>query len=50
VTRCPDDLEETTMEQRMKNPAMVIREAMEAIQALMKSTYRGGTSARTLAR
>lgn len=37
------------MEQRMKNPAMVIPEAMEAIQGLMKATYRGGTARETLA-
>jgi AhpD family alkylhydroperoxidase len=37
------------MEQRMKNPAMVIPEAMGGIQALMKSTYRSGMSQETLA-
>ncbi len=37
------------MEQRMKNPAMVIPEAMGAIQGLMKSTYRGGLAPETMA-
>lgn len=37
------------MKERMKNPAMVLPEAMEAIQALMKSTYRGGTAPATMA-
>jgi AhpD family alkylhydroperoxidase len=37
------------MQQRMRDPAMIIPEAMEAIQGLMKSTYRGGTAAETLA-
>jgi AhpD family alkylhydroperoxidase len=33
----------------MKNPAMIIPEAMGAIQALMKSTYRGGLAPETMA-
>jgi AhpD family alkylhydroperoxidase len=37
------------MQERMKNPAAVIPEAMEAIQGLMKSTYRGGLATETLA-
>ena len=34
--------------QRMKNPALVIPEAMAAIQALVASTQRGGVSEKTL--
>ncbi|HEY0276672.1 MAG TPA: carboxymuconolactone decarboxylase family protein [Solirubrobacterales bacterium] len=37
------------MQERMKNPATVIPEAMGAIQGLMKSTYRSGLDPRTLA-
>jgi AhpD family alkylhydroperoxidase len=33
----------------MKNPAMIIPEAMAAIQAVMKSTYRGGLAPETMA-
>jgi|SRR5579872_6816702 len=36
------------MKSRMKNPAMVIPEAMQAIQALAKSAERGGVPLRTL--
>src|SRR5919198_1452953 len=36
------------MAARMQNPAMVIPEAMEAIQAFQKATYRGGVPERTL--
>ena len=36
------------MAARMQNPATVIPEAMEAIQAFQKATYRGGVSPRTL--
>ena len=36
------------MAERMKNPAMIIPEAMEAIQAFQKATYKGGVSPRTL--
>ena len=36
------------MAERMKNPAMLIPEAMEAIQAFQKATYRGGVAPRTL--
>jgi AhpD family alkylhydroperoxidase len=36
------------MAARMQNPAMVIPEAMEAIQAFQKATYRGGVAPRTL--
>ena len=35
------------MAERMKNPAMIIPEAMEAIQAFQKATYKGGVSPRT---
>jgi AhpD family alkylhydroperoxidase len=34
--------------QRMKNPALVIPEAMTAIQALIASTQKGGVDAKTL--
>jgi AhpD family alkylhydroperoxidase len=37
------------MQERMKNPAMVIPEAMGAIQGLMKSTHRSGLPPETLA-
>jgi AhpD family alkylhydroperoxidase len=37
------------MQERMKNPALVIPEAMGAIQGLMKSTYRSGLPNGTLA-
>jgi AhpD family alkylhydroperoxidase len=37
------------MQQRMKNPAMVIPEAMQAIQALTASTHQGGVPEDTLA-
>ena len=36
------------MQQRMKNPAMIIPEAMEAIQALTKSAHQGGVPEATL--
>jgi AhpD family alkylhydroperoxidase len=36
------------MAERMKNPAMIIPEAMEAIHAFQKATYKGGVSPRTL--
>jgi alkylhydroperoxidase family enzyme len=36
------------MQSRMKNPAMVMPEAMQAIQALAKSVERGGVPLRTL--
>ena len=37
------------MQERMKNPAMIVPEAMGAIKSLMKSTYRGGLAPETLA-
>jgi AhpD family alkylhydroperoxidase len=37
-----------TIQARMKNPAVVIPEANSAIQALIKATYKGGVSPRTL--
>jgi len=37
------------MQARMKNPAMVIPEAMQAIQALQAATQRGEVPAKTLA-
>lgn len=37
------------MQPRMKNPAMVIPEAMQAIQALNAATGKGGVPAATLA-
>src|ERR1700744_2737947 len=37
------------MQERMKTPAMIIPEAMEAIQGLIKATYRGGLPRKTLA-
>ena len=37
------------MQQRMKNPAMIIPEAMQAIQALTASTRKGGVPEDTLA-
>ena len=38
----------TTMQARMKNPAMVLPGAMESIQGLMKATTRGGVPPTTL--
>src|SRR5436190_20875024 len=37
-----------TIQPRMKNPAAVIPEATSAIQDLVKATYKGGVSPRTL--
>ena len=37
------------MQARMKNPAMIIPEAMQAIQALQAATERGGVPPKTLA-
>ena len=37
------------MQARMKNPAVIIPDAMQAIQALTKATYQGGVPAATLA-
>jgi AhpD family alkylhydroperoxidase len=37
------------MSERMKNPAVIIPDAMEAIQALTKATYKGGVPPATLA-
>jgi alkylhydroperoxidase family enzyme len=37
------------MEPRMKNPAVVIPEAMEPIKAILGATYRGGVAPATLA-
>ena len=37
-----------TMQSRMKNPAAVIPDATEAIQALIKATYKGGVPPKTL--
>ncbi len=37
------------MQERMKNPAVIIPDAMQAIQALTKVTYQGGVPAATLA-
>src|SRR5579859_6211502 len=37
-----------TVQPRMKNPAIVIPEANTAIQELIKATYKGGVSPRTL--
>src|SRR5258707_6624079 len=37
-----------TIQARMKNPAAVIPEANSAIQDLIKATYKGGVSPRTL--
>ncbi len=37
------------MQARMKNPVMVIPEAMKAIQALNAATASGGAPAKTLA-
>ena len=36
------------MAERMKNPAVIIPEAMEAIQPFQKASYKGGVSSRTL--
>jgi AhpD family alkylhydroperoxidase len=43
-----DTLEERTMQERMKNPAMIIPDAMEAIQALAGSAYKKGVPKETL--
>jgi AhpD family alkylhydroperoxidase len=37
------------MQERMKNPAMINPEAMQAIQALIKATHKGGVPPQTLA-
>jgi AhpD family alkylhydroperoxidase len=37
------------MEARMKNPAMIIKEAMQSIQALHAATQKGGVPQKTLA-
>jgi AhpD family alkylhydroperoxidase len=42
-------MEDRTMQARMKNPAMIIAEAMQAIQALAASAHRGGIPEETLA-
>src|SRR5438094_1834051 len=48
--RTPEDPERRAMMQaRMKNPAMIIPDAMQALQALAKSTYQGGVPPQTLA-
>jgi AhpD family alkylhydroperoxidase len=39
----------TTMQPRIKNPAVIIPEAMEAIHALRAATQEGGVPAKTLA-
>jgi hypothetical protein len=36
------------MQARMKNPAMIIPEAMQPIQGLMAATQKGGVEPRTL--
>src|SRR5262245_26594762 len=41
--------EEETMQARMKNPAMLIPEAMAAIQALQTAVQKGGVPPKTLA-
>jgi AhpD family alkylhydroperoxidase len=38
----------TIMQARMKNPAMIVPEAMHALQALAKSAEQGGVPSRTL--
>lgn len=40
----------TDMQARMKNPAMIIPEAMQPIQGLMAATQKGGVEPRTLGR
>jgi AhpD family alkylhydroperoxidase len=42
-------MEDRTMQERMKNPAVIIPEAMQAIQALTASTYKGSVPGETLA-
>ena len=37
-----------TMQPRMKNPAMVLPDAMKAIQGLYKATSKGGVPQQTL--
>jgi AhpD family alkylhydroperoxidase len=39
----------TTMQQRMKNPAMIIPDAWKAIEALTMASYQGGVPKATLA-
>ncbi len=41
--------EEKKMQARMKNPAMIIPEAMKAIQALQVATEKGDVPPKTLA-
>jgi AhpD family alkylhydroperoxidase len=42
-------MEDRTMQERMKNPAIIIPEAMKAIQALAASTHKKGVPEETLA-
>jgi AhpD family alkylhydroperoxidase len=42
-------MEDCPMQERMKNPAVIIPEAMQAIQALTQATYKGGVPGATLA-
>src|ERR1700758_2935386 len=44
----PRDKEIEIMQARMKNPALVIPEAMQALQALSKSVQKSGVPAKTL--
>jgi len=37
------------MQERMKNPASIIPEAMQAIQVLVRATHKGGVAPETLA-
>jgi AhpD family alkylhydroperoxidase len=36
------------MQARMKNPAMILPDAMQGIQALLKATHKGGVPSKTL--
>ena len=39
---------ESTMQARMKNPAMILTDAGEGIQSIMKAVYKGGVPRKTL--
>jgi hypothetical protein len=44
-----DAIEDRTMQERMKNPAVIIPEAVQAIQALAASAHKKGVPGETLA-
>src|SRR5260221_2386916 len=46
--RTPQALEDTIMQARMSNPAIIVPDAMQALLALATSTKKGGVPSRTL--